>query len=507
MSDIVLATLNARWIHTAFGLRYLRANLGALRARSSLVEGDIQMRPLDFVEKLLAHDPRVVGLGVYVWNASATLAVVRLLTQVAPEVVVVLGGPEISHETERQELAHLADHVVRGEGDLAFRELCERILAGEASIPHTIDAPPPDLAHLILPYAEYDATDIAHRVAYVEASRGCPFECEFCLSALDERVRTFPLDSFLAAMGTLLERGVRHFKFVDRTFNLGVATSLRILRFFRERWQDGMLLHFEMIPDRLPEALRDEITWFPTAGLQFEVGIQTFDPEVAQRISRRQDPAKIAANLDFLREHTGVHVHADLIVGLPGEDLPGFGRGFDQLLALGPQEIQVGILKRLHGAPIARHDLEWDMRYSTDPPYEILRNKSLSFGDLQRMRRFARFFDLLCNSGSFACSAPLLWNDGSPFARFLVFSDWLFAKTKAMHGIALHRLARLLFDYLVDELRVPHKAVGHAMRADFARTRPNDWPSFLSPYPAPPAAPTSPAINPAASRQARHARG
>jgi len=503
MAAIVLATLNARWAHAAFGLRCLRANLGELRADSVLVELDVQARAVDVVEQLLHHRPRIVGLGVYVWNVARLTEVVRILRRVAPDVVVVLGGPEVSHETEGQAIVAACHYVVRGEGDVAFGALCQRLVAGERPAAKVIDAPPPDLTTLTLPYDEYDAVDVAHRVVYVEASRGCPFTCDFCLSALDERVRPFPLDSFLGAMQRLLDRGVRHFKFVDRTFNLGLRTSLAILDFFFARRVDGLFLHFELVPDRLPEALRAAIARFPAGVLQFEIGIQTFDRAVTERIHRRQDHERAAANLRFLRAETGVHVHADLIAGLPGEDLTTFGRGFDRLLALDPHEIQVGILKRLRGAPIARHDAAWGMTWADEPPYEVLSTAVLDFHDLQRLRRFARLLDLVRNSGNFAQSCALLWRDGSAFARFLHFSDWLHAHTGTVHGIALHRLAELLFEYLVTHARVPEAAVGAAMWTDFQCTRPNDWPAFLRPFAAGEAAPR-PVPPGAGKRQARH---
>jgi hypothetical protein len=443
---------------------------------------DAQTRTLDVVERVLAEKPRVVGFGVYIWNVAPLTDVVRALKRVAPDVVVVLGGPEVSHETDGQAIVEASDYVIRGEGDLAFADLCARVLAGERPAGRILDAPLPDLAQIALPYDEYDATDVAHRVVYVEASRGCPFTCEFCLSSLDERVRPFPLDAFLGAMQRLLDRGVRHFKFVDRTFNLGLAASLRILEFFRERAQ------------------------FPPGALQFEVGIQTFDDAVAARISRKQDNEKAAGNLRFLRDHTGVHVHADLIAGLPGEDLVTFARGFDRLLALDPHEIQVGILKRLRGVPIGRHDQEWRIVYGAEPPYEVLSTSCLDFATLQRLRRFARYFDLVRNSGNFVHGAKLLWREGSAFARFLAFSDWLFAQTGTQHGIALHRLAELLFVYLTKVLAVPTEVAGRALWQDFQRTRPNDWPAFLRPFASEEAA--AGARAPAAAggkRQARHA--
>src|SRR5580658_7607105 len=388
MATIVLATLNAKYIHASFGLRYLLANLGTLRSETCLLEFDIHQRANDVVETILAREPKIVGLGVYIWNVAETTQVVATLKRVRPELIVILGGPEVSYEFEEQEIVRLADYVVTGEADLKFAEVCRQILAGTPPAGKIVPAETPDLAQLALPYDLYTDEDVAHRVIYVEASRGCPFTCEFCLSSLDVPVRQFALPLLLGELERLLVRGVRQFKFVDRTFNLNIAASKAILQFFLERWRPGLFVHFEMIPDRLPEALREVIAKFPPGALQFEVGIQTFDSTVAANISRRQDIGRLEENLRFLRRQTGVHVHADLIAGLPGETLESFAAGFDRLLALGPQEIQVGILKRLRGTPIVRHDQTWQMVYSAHPPYEILRNSLIDFDSMQRLRRF-----------------------------------------------------------------------------------------------------------------------
>jgi len=317
-------------------------------------------------------------------------------------------------------------------------------------------------------------------VVYVEASRGCPFRCEFCLSSLDVPVRNVPLDAFLSEMQSLLDRGLRRFKFVDRTFNLNLTIGRSILEFFRERYEPGLFLHFEMIPDRLPEALREPIRAFPPGALQFEVGIQTFNEDVSARISRRQDNAKVAENLRFLREETGVHVHADLIVGLPGEGVESFAAGFDRLVALRPHEIQVGMLKRLRGTPIARHDAEWGMAYSPHPPYEILQTGQIDFATMQRLRRFARHWDLVANSGNFVETAPLIWAGGdSPFRGFLSLSDSLYEKLGRSHGIALHHLGEFLFDYLKRDARGDPAEVAGAMWRDYRRGGRVDCPTFL----------------------------
>ena len=544
MADIVLTTLNAKYIHAAFGLRYLLANLGPLRADAAIVEFDINQRPVDIVEALLARNPKIIGLGIYLWNVAPATEVVATLKRVRPDVTVILGGPEVSYETESQPIVQLADYVITGEADLAFASSCRLLLAGDRPAAKIIAAELPEFTELALPYDLYDERDVAHRIIYVEASRGCPFSCEFCLSSLDIPVRQSPLPALLDHLQRLLERGVRQFKFVDRTFNLNLDASHMILEFLLARHRPGLFFHFEMVPDRLPAALREVIARFPPGALQFEVGVQTFNAEVAERISRRQDYERLEDNFRFLRQQTEVHIHADLIAGLPGESLESFAAGFDRLVALGPHEIQVGILKRLRGTPIVRHDAEWQMVYNPHPPYEILQNRLIDFATMQKLRRFARYWDLVGNSGNFVETTPLIWSnaegafrvaplaprasaedtvaaDGrttaesgpsatpalrSPFASFMRWSEWLYARTGRTDSIALVRLMELLFEFLTVEAKLDPQATAAVIWRDYQRGGRRDRPAFLKDFlpletrrPAP--ARTHPGVP---KRQARH---
>jgi radical SAM superfamily enzyme YgiQ (UPF0313 family) len=492
MPEIVLTTLNAKFIHAAFGLRYLLANLGHLRPRAAIAEFDINQRPVDIVEALLAREPRIIGFGVYIWNVEPITEIVGLLKRLRPELTIILGGPEVSYECETQPVVQLADYVITGEADLEFARVAAQVLEGRRPSTRIIPAALPEFSQLELPYDCYDPQDVAHRIIYVEASRGCPFTCEFCLSSLDIPVRQAPLPVFLGQMQQLLDRGVKHFKFVDRTFNLNVTASRTILEFFLARWQPGHFFHFEMVPDRLPEALREVIARFPAGALQFEVGIQTFNSEVGRLIQRRQDYARLEDNFRFLRHETGVHIHADLIAGLPGETLESFAAGFDRLIALEPQEIQVGILKRLRGTPIVRHDAEWGMVYNPHPPYEILRNRLIDFATMQRLRRFARYWDLIGNSGNFVESTAWLWkpaNSGahqdepqSPFFAFLAWSDWLHSRIGRTDGIALPRLMEFWFEFLTRERKGDPASVAAVLWRDYQRGGRRDPPSFLRPW-------------------------
>ena len=526
MSQIVLTTLNARYWHSAFGLRYLMANLGPLRKDTTMLEFGISENTVDILAAVLEYEPRIVGIGIYIWNIEPATRLVADLKRVRPDVTVILGGPEVSYETEDQRIVELADFVITGEADLVFRSLCESLLESKTTedgiqpqspslpvssnsaevISKIIAAPLPQFEQLALPYDLYTDEDIAHRVIYIEASRGCPFTCEFCLSALDIPVRQADLDAFLSAMQTLLDRGARQFKFVDRTFNLNVRIGRAILQFFLDRYKPGLFLHFEMIPDRLPEPLRELIGQFPAGAFQFEIGVQTFNEHVGQLIRRTQDNEKLAENFRFLRERTVVHIHADLIVGLPGESLESFGEDFDKLMALRPQEIQVGILKRLKGTPIIRHDEEWQMTYSGAPPYEILSNSLIDFATMNRLRRFARFWDLIGNSGNFrATTGWLLESSDSAFVSFLALSDWLFTREGKAHGISLQRLAEYLFEFLTTKLSCPREEAAEILWSDYTRSGRHDRPAFLREFHLPhPEKSSRSAESISPRRQARH---
>ena len=508
-SPIVIATLNAKYIHASLGLRYLLANMdvhggAGLKEQTQLREFVIAQPPLLIVEQLLALDPKIIGFGVYIWNVAETTQVVQLLKALRPDIKIVLGGPEVSFEINSQEICRLADHVVTGWGDVSFPKLCGALMNGPQPLTKIIVGEQPTLDAIALPYNEYTADDLANRLLYVEASRGCPFKCEFCLSSLDKTAWAFDLDVFMAELDALYLRGARNFKFVDRTFNLKVDFSVRILQFFLDRLSPDLFIHFEVVPDSLHDRLKDLIGQFPAGSLQFEVGIQSFNPAVQQRISRRQDNIKTADNLRWLVTQSKAHVHADLIFGLPGETLESFADGFDKLHELAPHEIQFGILKRLRGTPIARHTADYAVVYEPQTPYTILQNSTVNFALMQRIKRFARYWDLVANSGRFTSAMPLLLQPGSAFNNFLNFSDWLWQSTGKTHQFAHEKLVDLMHAYLVGPHRLGGATVQAALMADYtasgARGKPQCLAALLGAQQA--AAPKT--FKHLAQRQARH---
>ena len=481
MPDIILTTLNARYSHASLGLRYLYANLGELQACAVIREFTIALRPLDIAEQLLAENPKIIGLGVYIWNITEATALVSLLKQLAPNVTVIVGGPEVSYEPEQQNIVKIADYLITGAAEVSFRQICEQLLCGQRPLQKITKGEPVPLAQLSSPYQYYTDEDLRTRFIYVEASRGCPFKCEFCLSALDKTAYPFELKCFLEDMETLWQRGLRQFRFVDRTFNLKIQTTIAILDFFLARLDSETFLHFELIPDHLPEALKERITRFPPNSLQFEIGIQSFNPEVQSLISRKQDNDKSAENIRWLRENSTAHLHTDLIFGLPGEDLASFGDGFDRLLALAPHEIQVGILKRLRGTPITRHTESFGMVYNPLPPYNILRTDRADFRTTQQMGRFARYWDMIGNSGRFGQALPLLLGD-APFTRFWALSEWIYAQDQQTHQIALPRLFVMVYQGGQEVLGIARETLETALLEDYSRTGQKGQVPFLKEF-------------------------
>lgn len=485
MKKIILTTLNSRFTHTSIALRYLYANLKDLQESAEILEFSINDALQTIAEKILIHSPQIIGIGVYIWNVSEVRELIHIIKKVSPNIKIILGGPEVSHEPFRVNL-DIADFIIQGEGDNAFYELCRDIFNAKAN-QRVIKMSMPSLKNIELPYKFYSDDDIKNRYIYVEASRGCPFECEFCLSSMDEKVRAFDIDLFLNELELLWNRGARNFKFIDRTFNLNIKTANRLLDFFlsKESNKDGespYFAHFEVVPDHFPESLKEKIISFPKGSLQLEIGIQTLNPDIAQNISRPLKLEKIKENIRFLENETDAHIHLDLIVGLPGESLDSFGKNLDELVDLSSCEIQIGILKKLSGTYINRHDIEHKMIYSDIPPYDVLQTSTLSFFEIQTMKRFSRFWDLTYNSGNFKDSVKLIWRDGSVFKNFYAFSLWIYSKTDSTWQISLQRLGELLFIYLCDIEKIDPNSVSKTMLDDLMKIQGRVIPNYLKPY-------------------------
>lgn len=483
---ILLTTLNARFAHASLALRYLYANMHELRDHAEIVEFTIQQNVEDILEKIIEKQPTIVSFSVYIWNIVETTQLVKELKILRPDITIIIGGPEVSYEYEETEIYKTADYLIQGWGDISFYKLCRQLVNKQIVLGKAIQGIQEKLENIILPYDYYTDHDIKHRTVYVEASRGCPFKCEFCLSSLDKTAWTFPLEPFLQAMDKLYQRGLRQFKFIDRTFNLKKEFTTRILQYFLDKIndhpEDAMFLHFELVPDHLPDELKELILLFPEGSLQFEIGIQTLNPTTQALISRKTDLQKAQDNIHWLSTKTTVHLHVDLIAGLPDENLEAFGQGFNELWSWQPQEIQLGILKRLKGTPIIRHTESYGYKYSLNPPYSVLENNDMSFEVLNHIKRIAKFWDLIANSGRFKNTLNLLLNDNA-FQAMSDFTSWAFPQVNQTHGIALDKLFALVFEYLNKHTQHNLQTIQQTMQQDFIRIGTHGWPRFLGDQP------------------------
>jgi hypothetical protein len=467
-ADLVVATYNARYTHTALGIRWLVANLGPAPPTTVWHEIESRVPPAEAAQRILAHHPRLVALGVYIWNARLTTELMQHLRQARPDLIIVLGGPEVSAAPAAFAGFALADAVIVGEAEQVFAPLCRNWLQGIPPEQKIIPAPLPDLTQVTPPYYLYSDTDLKQRHIYVETTRGCPFRCDFCTSGGPDGIREYPLAATLDAIVELARRGVGTLRFVDRTFNARPERAAEILNTLRPWADQGLRLHLEFTPQAVyPDALQAALCAWPPGALHIEVGIQSLNVEVARRV-HRPGASQSEAALQFLLHTARAEVHADLIVGLPGESFASIADSFDRLFALGPQEIQVGILKNLPGTPLCRHSTQWGLCFDAQAPYSLQSSRLLSAATLQELTHFAVFWEKMANHQQFPETLPLvLATDSSPFAAFSAWSNWAYAQLQRTHSIPLDTLYTLIHRYLTDIAGQPAERVRQALNSDF----------------------------------------
>lgn len=468
--NILLVAVNARYSHCAFAARTLKANLGRIAGSTEILETDLDITPLQLASQIVDAHPRAVGFSVYLWNVRLIEATARILRAVVPNLRLAAGGPELTADYAH---AALFDAVIVGEGETAFRNVCEEWLttvtpahsqlqqqADRSRLPSIILMPSPEVpADLVLPYDLYTDPDLERRTVYVESSRGCPYDCAYCTSA-GTGLRLIPLEHLLPAFASLWQRGLRRFKFLDRSFNAPSEHALAILDFFLGRTTPEMQLHFEINTDYLQEAIASRIAAFPKGALHLEAGLQTLNPQVASAVGRSANVKRTLDHLRFLTRQTGATVHADLIFGLPGETEASFADGFNTLIAeCDPPEVQVNLLKGLPGTRLARNAKKLGLVFSPDPPYELLQSDVMDFETLTRLQRLARCWELVHNRARFPHTVKMLHASCGPdlFATYQSLATRIRTEEGKLFAIGLPRLARLLCAHLVE-----HGGLAHA---------------------------------------------
>ncbi len=441
----VICGLNSQYIHSTLAPWCLLAGVRAYASsvEASVVEGTIN-ESLDAVfTRIMEKVPDIVSFSCYIWNIQAVLRLTARLKRAVPGLLVVLGGPEVSYRAE-DVLRHepSVDFVLSGEGERPFAMLLESLHDGASlnEIPglcyrdgDTIIEREPHVTHELPPSpycAEYLQT-LGGRIAYLETSRGCPFSCAFCLSGRCGGVRYYPLERAQEEILLLANSGAKTVKFVDRTFNADRKRALSIIRFIREHYGTDIprdvCFHFEVAGDLLDEETLTVLSESPAGLFQMEIGIQSFHEPTLAAIARKTDVERLKRNVCRLLACQTVHVHIDLIAGLPWEDIHTFAESFNAAYSLSPHMLQLGFLKLLYGAPMRERPVDYPCDYSAVPPYEVTCTPWMSEHDLERLHRIESVLDRLYNSGRFRRTlAYLLHATGdTPFQLFERLSDSL----------------------------------------------------------------------------------
>ena len=414
--NVVLSTLNSKFIHSSLALRYLKAYGEAHGQAYDIVEYTINMPVLHILSDITEHDIDILGFACYIWNIEMTLHVVDMVKAVRPDIKIVLGGPEVSFTAdELLERCPNIDYIVQGEGEEAFHALVTALHLGndgldpvipgvrgrrDGSILGSLEAVEvSDLSSIPFPYTEEDMDDLEHKIIYYESSRGCPFSCQYCLSGNKNTVRFFPQERTLKELQWFIDHGVKQVKFVDRTFNCAPHHHRPLMEFMRDSDTD-MNFHLEMEPELMTEWETNILCETPPGRIQIEVGVQSTHKKTLDAINRYNDWPYIQKSIRPIIQAGRTHVHMDLIVGLPHEDFNRFGQSFNDLFSLQPHALQIGFLKLLKGSGVRRMS---EYKYVADPlaPYEVLSTHVLPYDDVRFLKYFEDVFERFYNSERF----------------------------------------------------------------------------------------------------------
>ncbi len=467
MKNIVLAAINAKYIHSNLAIHSLRAY--AVQAEEEMQaiqirEYTINQPFADILKDIYKSQPGFLGLSCYIWNRSLVDSLLVEIRKILPETWIWVGGPEVTYDAVRYLEDHPAvDGVIRGEGEASLLGLLRHFQAGNP-VDELLSVPGLTLRHgedicdtgsreLLdmdeLPFPYYDLWDFENRIIYYESSRGCPFSCSYCLSSLDKKLRFRNLELVKKELLFFIEQKVPQVKFVDRTFNCDRQRALEIWRFLAEHDQGVTNFHFEIGADLLGSEEIACMRGMRPGLIQLEIGVQSTNPDTIREIHRRTDLAKLRSNVEQIRQGRNIHQHLDLIAGLPCEGYESFAQSFDQVYRMYPQQIQLGFLKVLKGSRMERMAESYACVYMDREPYEVLKTKWISYEEILALKRVEEMVEIYYNSGQFCRTLALLEGMfSSPFALYQSLGD--FYEEKGYGGISHSRLHR--YDVLLEFL-------------------------------------------------------
>lgn len=463
----VFCSINSKYIHSSLSVWYLYASAKKLCSEAvevSVIEGTINEKEDAILQRLLSEKADVVAFSCYIWNIKTVLSVSEKIKTATPKTKILLGGPEVSFN-QKQVLSEnpFVDFISSGEGEksvpLLLNALSEEanadikgisyrkgdsIIINEGEVLSIEDIPSP--------YCEEYFATLGNRIAYIESSRGCPFNCAFCLSGKEGKVRFFDLTEVKENMLSLSNHGAKTVKFVDRTFNCNKNHAREILTFIKENYGGkipaDVCFHFEIAADILDSELFEIIAEMPKGSVQFEAGIQSFNETTLKRINRKTDLCKVKENVKKLLTFGNCHIHIDLIAGLPEEDFISFRKSFIEAYELHANMLQLGFLKILHGSPMSEQRELYPCEYSFEPPYEVISTPWISEDELKTLHKCENELERLYNSGRFSRTLSYVLSKTNilPFDLFIKMADFLLEKGEK-GSIPLDKYTNLAFEF------------------------------------------------------------
>lgn len=465
----LITTLNSKYVHTNLAIRYLKAQVEDI-IDIKLEEFTINTNLNYILKKIYEEKPDLIVFSTYIWNLEETLKISRSLKKIKKDIKILLGGPEVSFEEKDLLLKNdCIDYIIRGEGEFTFKEFIRAYSKGESlsnikGLTYKLDDKIiqnedreliKDLDLIKSPYSNIDKDQYKNKIIYYETSRGCPFNCEYCLSSTLDGIRFFSLDRVKSDIKNLINSGVKQIKFIDRTFNIEKNRVLELLDFLIEIDDGDINYHLEIAAHVLSKEIIERLKYARKGLFQFEIGVQSTNEQTLREIGRYQDFNKLKENVLKIKSYENIHQHLDLIAGLPYENYESFKKSFNDVFNLDVGHVQLGFLKVLKGTKIKVKEELHGFLYRDYPTYEILQTKYIKYEELEKLKEVEEIVEIYWNSKNFNTSLRFIINnlyENNPFLFFDEFS--LYFKNKDYFDISLgiNKLYEILLDYFESNL-------------------------------------------------------
>ena len=488
---VLLTAINSKFIHSNLAVRYLRGFTEDLSYDCKIREFSINDRDEKILEEIIKEKPDVVAFSTYIWNIEMVTRLSNLIKIVDKNIEILYGGPEVSYDSFNILKELNGDYIIQGEGEKTYREFIEYKLGRreienirglyfkkDNTVIFNGNRPLMNMDEIVFPYREDE--DLNNKIVYYEASRGCPFNCKYCLSSTTHGVRFLDIDRVKRELQFFIDKKVRLVKFVDRTFNCNFKFSTAIWEFLINSETDTQF-HFEISADILKPQELELLRKAPKDRFQFEVGVQTTNDDVLNRINRFVNFSDIKEKVVELLEIKNIKQHLDLIAGLPGEDYNSFKKSFNDVYSIGPEEIQLGFLKLLRGSSMREEADLYDMKFSPYPPYEILSTKDISYDELLILKKVEHMVDKYYNSQKFNNIIKYFIDEfNSPFDFFLKLGEFFDYKGYFDRNIGNSEYYRVFLDFNTEILKADNNTLKDIVKFDYLNfNKRRGMPEFL----------------------------